>query len=439
MRLESFFCSLISYISMIAGSILCYAPMMNSLKFSKKQLNFCMAVVIAVIFPFAAYLEYRFGLSYDDLYIPMIIILFSFYHLSLKTPVFQSLGIFMFVYTLLSFMYNLSVVYDAVIHPLSDLEHFSVEASVVQLILYFLMCLIFIYPLKKYGTFLIDNLPDPVIWLVTVFISAIFLIYNLTLTINYYSTLYTNKVMFAYIFSFFLMLGFYILFSVLFYLVVSYLLKQGAKNEKLRILEMQEKQFLFQQDYLNASAQVRHDFKHVIRTLTLLLHEKDYDGIDSFLSEYTESIPENEITNYCSDNAVNAMVNYYVLQAESENISLDIKIDLPDKLLIKNIDICSILGNILENAISACKNVPVEKRAIKLSLISVNEDEIYIASSNIFNGIIKKNGDRFISTKESGKGIGLISVMSIAEKYGGFARFSYNEERFRSDVFLRNK
>ena len=52
----------------------------------------------------------------------------------------------------------------------------------------------------------------------------------------------------------------------------------------------------------------------------------------------------------------------YMQKAEKSGIHTDIEIALPDILYIDSIDLCSIIGNILENAITACMDIPKEKR-----------------------------------------------------------------------------
>ena len=51
--------------------------------------------------------------------------------------------------------------------------------------------------------------------------------------------------------------------------------------------------------------------------------------------------------------AVNALLNYYMGRAQMVNAGIEWEISLPENLSISDIDLCGILGNILENAVLA--------------------------------------------------------------------------------------
>ncbi|MCR4908710.1 MAG: GHKL domain-containing protein [Lachnospiraceae bacterium] len=431
--------SLLSYLVIVPAAFLCFAPMKNMLKFGRKKTLAAVVAVLAVLIPLSAFLECRFRLSFNKLFLPVTAILFILYALCLNAHISQAGSIYVYVCALMSFAVNFSIFFDAILHPSSDLEHFSPEAAVAKLALCLVFCLILQYFFRKYTTYLIDNLSDHRIWLVTIILSSVFLYFNISMAIHYYETLHTHNVRYAYISAMTVMFILHLLFGFLFYFIVRKLLEQGGKNERYRILEMQEKQFLAQQRYLKDTAKARHDFKHALRTLRTLLSEKDYDAMDAFLTEYADALPENEITEYCSNSAINATLNFYAAQASSHGIRTVIRLQLPEKLFVSDTDFCSILGNILENAITACQNMTGNSGFISLSVKNVHDNEIYIAAENDHGGELRKRKDRYVSTKQDGKGIGLISIASIAEKYHGYAAFSHDSGKFYSNVYLRNE
>ena len=61
-----------------------------------------------------------------------------------------------------------------------------------------------------------------------------------------------------------------------------------------------------------------------------------------------------------------------------------------------------------------------------------------MALDNTYGGSLKQIGDRFISTKREGEqeGIGIRSIRSIAEKYGGDIRIEHDERTFKLSVIL---
>lgn len=82
---------------------------------------------------------------------------------------------------------------------------------------------------------------------------------------------------------------------------------------------------------------------------------------------------------------------------------------------------CTILGNLLENAIEACDRLPnTQKRTIS---ISTHETEHlwFLMIKNRYDGVLLKKQHHFLSRKENGKriGIGIKSVNEIVLRHNG--------------------
>ncbi len=91
-----------------------------------------------------------------------------------------------------------------------------------------------------------------------------------------------------------------------------------------------------------------------------------------------------------------------------------------------------------ENALSGCMTVSEkENRYHCLSVTVKNDVNLYIVSTNSFNGIVRLKHDCYLSTKLSGNGIGIHSMKMIAEKYHGIAKFSHTQDEFYGDIMLQ--
>ncbi len=346
---------------------------------------------------------------------------------------------FVMVVAFYSFLINFSIIFDALRFPERDLSDFSLSASVFLLVLGLIFSGATFYPMAKYGSFLLEHLQQVNIWLVSVMVSAIFLLFNTRMMIHHYSTLHTNLVGVAYFTVMPLMFALFLLLCVVFYFIVNALVKKAEIEDRNRILEMQEKQYASLQSYIDADTKARHDFRQTIYALTELSEEKDYAAIDEYLRRYRNALPVKDTADFCSEPAMNALLNHYLRKAEGSAIRTDFNVMLPETNHIDSIDLCSVVGNILENAITACLDIPEENRFIHMVISEEQNSELYIAVSNSFSGKLRKKGDRYLSTHKGGNGIGLISIAATAERYGGTASFSHDDTVFYSDVLLVNK
>ena len=226
----------------------------------------------------------------------------------------------------------------------------------------------------------------------------------------------------------------FLLVLVIFYIIVSGIVVQKKVEARNQFLETQESQFAAQQRYMKETEKARHDFRHSIRTLTELYDAGDYEAVGNYLHQFVNAMPVNEVRYFCADTALNALLNYYDHITAQEQIAFSVQVRLPETLPVSDVDLCSMIGNILDNAVTACRKA--EKKRIALTVLTEDAAQLYIVAVNTFNGVVKQKGGRYLSTDRKGSGIGLSSVASTAEGYGGVARFSHKGTEFYSNVAI---
>ena len=93
---------------------------------------------------------------------------------------------------------------------------------------------------------------------------------------------------------------------------------------------------------------------------------------------------------------------------------------------------CTIISNLLNNAIEACEKIQEDKRIIEFEIAGYNS-QIFISVRNSYDmeSIINQK-QKFITTKEDklNHGIGLENVRRTVKKYDGDMRISQENERF---------
>lgn len=439
MNISDFLTSVFTYFTILPAAVLCLAPVHSHFRFKRLHTYIVAAGSITLLSIICSLIEIYYSPDFNTLYLPVIVLLFFAYHNSINLHISQSLSIFMTVVTVFSFLVNFSIIYDALRNPDLNLTDFSLSAAVFQLAICILFSVITCYPIAKYGSFLIDYLQHGNIWMVSTLISSIFFLFNLRMVIHYYSTLHTNMVGIAYITVMIMLFVLFQLLCVIFYFIVNSLHKKAETDARNRILEMQEKQYTSLQKYLDADARIRHDFRQTIYTLKELSANKDYQAIDEYLNHYYDTLPQRETTDFCKEPALNALLNHYDHIAREHGIRTYIQVLIPSILYINNTHLCSIVGNIFENAITACSDIPEDKRLIHIVISEEQRNELYIAISNSYSRHLRQKKSRYLSTHKNGSGIGLLSITSTAERYNGTASFSHDDEYFYSNIMMMNK
>ena len=436
MSLTSYLTELFSYLVFIPACLLCYLPMRNQLRLDAGKTAAFTGLILCVSIPILALIDVSFSFGYNTLMVPAMLLLLIPYHRTLKVHFSQSLAVFVLVCAFLSFLSNFANAFDAARHPTLSIEDFSMEAAIFQLVLYILFTAAVFYPLAKYGSWLIDHLTIHKVWYIASAVSGVFLTLNMLSYPRKYETLHVNRMAQVFYTAMPLLLLLLLLLCWIFYSIVKGMVEMAETRERNRILEMEESQYRKQQSYMEESARVRHDFRHTIGTLDELLSEGDVEAAKSFLKEYRIAMPKNDVVRYCDHTALNALLNYYAEAAHQHSIRLRIVVNLPDTLPLSDVDLCSIIGNILDNAIAACCEIPESKRWIDLTISCPNEVRFGIVAANSFNGKVKMDGEKYLSTRRRGSGIGLDSITSAAERYGGTVSFRHEGEEFISGVVI---
>ena len=130
-----------------------------------------------------------------------------------------------------------------------------------------------------------------------------------------------------------------------------------------------------------------------------------------------------------------AVLLYFAQQAKDCGIDYIVKTDIPQSLGLSETDVSVLLGNLLENALDACREEPSDDRRIIVRAGTEN-GALCLTVDNTFTGTLKRGaGGRLLSTKPKGSGLGAGSVQSIAERCHGLCRLEARDGMFYASVY----
>lgn len=181
---------------------------------------------------------------------------------------------------------------------------------------------------------------------------------------------------------------------------------------------------------MESTRRARHDLKHHMKAVHTMAENNECKKITEYIETYLEHVSLKKPLVYCTNFTLNALLVYYVQQAEAHKIKLKLNIELPEETNVKEADLTVLFGNLLENAIDACDKVQENKRYINLKIYKPNSDSIVFYIENGFNGSIKKKNQQFLTTKANGNGIGIESVKYVVHKYNGDVNIKTDENKF---------
>lgn len=208
-------------------------------------------------------------------------------------------------------------------------------------------------------------------------------------------------------------------------------------NSMGQLLELQRAQYMALAESTEQAKAARHDLRHQLAVMRKYLQKEDIAGAREFCDKLSESIPTRFEQTVCENFAINAVALHYLALAHSEGIRASVKLKIPQSLgEVQDKDLCIIVGNFLENAIEACRRMAQGERFITMNAV-IQGGFLIVVMDNSFDGSCKISDGVYLSRKHDGAGIGLSSVKSVAEKYGGSTRFEAKGEVFLSSAMVR--
>lgn len=238
-----------------------------------------------------------------------------------------------------------------------------------------------------------------------------------------------------------------------FIIILSVILLLESQELKRQQQLLERQQTLYQQhiarqeqhyeglvDQIERTKKARHDLRHHITSLNQMLLDNKVSEALEYLKQYEGTLNLSEKMIFSNYYKIDVIIRYFYTLARENGIDITISVPLPEELHIAETNLCIIFGNLLENALEACLRSSDETRFIRLSTMLVHS-QIVISMENTMGSRPVPCKDGFMSTKKTGrKGIGLSSIQSIAQQYGGDTRFDVlNATTFSSQVLLINR
>lgn len=210
------------------------------------------------------------------------------------------------------------------------------------------------------------------------------------------------------------------------YLNKKYLRVQQENYEYLEYREEETKRF-------------RHDYKNHLNSLQILCKEKRYKDVENYIDEISERLNQRHVYFSVCNSFVDAILNYYYQKMSKINIKFKVSGKMPKICNINLFDLCTIISNLLDNAIEAVEELNEDKRFIEMTF-RYDDLMIYCNVVNPYNGKLDIYKNKIISKKNSkNHGYGLSNVRKSVDIYSGSLDIKTANCTFEVLIALVNK
>lgn len=235
-----------------------------------------------------------------------------------------------------------------------------------------------------------------------------------------------------------IILSLILLFAILFYRV-NQQREMEAEIAKLK----QEQAEIVERDYQALrrtyadNAKLYHDLHNHIEAIYQCLIQGDTREAVRYCEDLRTPVRQISQTVWTGDKALDYLISSKMALAGQEQIKTKVNIEYPHNTNIRSVDLTTILGNLLDNALEAAKTAPEGLRFLNLTIRRINAMLIIKVENGYGSTPVQENGKLLTSKKDKAfHGWGLKSVQTAADRYDGTIRTDYKDHVFQSVVTL---
>lgn len=201
------------------------------------------------------------------------------------------------------------------------------------------------------------------------------------------------------------------------------------------LVKRQYEQYVLNRDNIQALDRKYHDLKHQIQVIR---SETNKDKANAYLDKLETQIQVYEAQHNTGNAVLDTILTTKSVECVDKKINFTCVVNGSIIKFIDVMDICSIFGNALDNAIeSVSKIVDEEKRLIKLMLFE-RGSLVVMKIENYYEHKLSKGRDGYKTTKEDkdNHGVGVKSIRYLVDKYKGSISIDTKNNWFRLSLLI---
>ena len=228
--------------------------------------------------------------------------------------------------------------------------------------------------------------------------------------------------------------------AALIFILLEYLLQRIMKREEDKTIIYQNKLMKQQMDEIEniymSMRGWRHDYHNHLQSLKGYLSLNKVEQMKDYLNELETDLDSIDTLYHSGNLQLDSILNAKLAIAEKGQIRIHCDASIPPQLHVSDLDLCVILGNLLDNAIESCRKIKdPDERFIRV-YIGILKKQLYISITNATSETVKQRTDHYFTTKRGDHGHGLKRVDQVVKKYDGYLNRQNEPGVFATEIVL---
>lgn len=227
-----------------------------------------------------------------------------------------------------------------------------------------------------------------------------------------------------------------------FIIFIEYLGFVSQQNEELRkdaaLNELKKDHYETINTTISVLRTWKHDYLTHLQIILNLAKNQQYTDLENYIGEIEQQLINTTQFVTTGNQILDALLSSKILEFQKYDIKFTYEIFIVSTLPFDNMTFASLIGNLLNNAFDACRNMKSKEPKYINFYIKPFQSMLYIKIENSTDNHYQYNPDGTLrSTKSVGEhGIGLKSVKKIVEDAKGFCNIYPEEQKFTISIML---
>lgn len=235
-----------------------------------------------------------------------------------------------------------------------------------------------------------------------------------------------------------------ILFAVFFInIMVFYLFGKLSELLSTRIdaavlqqqIKMQEKYYLAIEENHAKVRLLQHDMRNQINAITTMFEEKQMENLGQYLKEIGGQVNKVEKIIVTGNSPIDTILNIKISELTACGVKVSTNVLLPKGIRMDFREAATLLGNLLDNVMDECLQLPKEKREAKIQ-ISYTNHIMFIRISNPMVVAEKQLPLKSKKTDSELHGFGMKSVQQVVDQFNGTIKLIAQDYLFQISIVL---
>ncbi len=236
----------------------------------------------------------------------------------------------------------------------------------------------------------------------------------------------------------------WIFLSILLFILLLIFYLNHLYQRNLKLLEIQQAQQIEEHQYELVSNNVqmlrvwKHDSRQHLSVIEKLISSENYEDAITYIHDINQDFVKTQFGIFTGNSILDAVISTKIISIRRYDIKFEHSIYLPEFMPFDHLSLSSLMGNLFDNAITACSQVEDTSKRYILLTIKPHQNSLSIRMENSSTGRYRYDIDhQLCSTKPSpNHGIGLRRIQEISESASGFCQIDPKPDKFTVTIVV---